>query len=355
MIGPMSYHEYPRRRPASPLLISLVGAVAISTLLGAVALTLAGPDPAARIASLVVVPTLTSTATPTPTETATPSRTPPPSDTATATLEPPPTDTLRPTSTATPSLTPTPTVTPSPTPTFTPWPTPDGQQRRLTVPILMYHHVQVPPEGADVFERDLSVLPDNFAAQLAYLRDNGYTSISLYDLQYALTQGRPLPERPIILTFDDGYIDNYNHAYPLLRQHGFTGTFFIVTDFVDNGNPAYMSWGQIEEMAAAGMDMEPHSRDHADLRHRDHDFLVWQILGPRLTLEAHTGRQPRFFAYPSGHYDEAAVRVLQEAGFWGAVVTAYGVDHSLDEAYALSRIRMRGGYSLATFASLLPW
>jgi peptidoglycan/xylan/chitin deacetylase (PgdA/CDA1 family) len=350
----MSDDEFPRRPPISPVLISLAGAVLISALLAVAALALAGPEPPLRIAGLARTDTPTPSNTPVPTETRTPTVTPTPTDTATPTLTPPPTDTPRPTKTFTPSRTPSPTPTYTATPTFTPWPTPDGVTRTLEVPILMYHHVAVPPPDANIYEIDLSVLPDDFAAQLAYLRENGYTSISLYDLQYALALGNPLPAKPIVITFDDGYADMYTQAYPLLKQYGFTAAFFIVTDFVDMQYPAYLSWAQIEEMASGGMDFGPHSRDHMDLRHRNHDFLVWEILGPRQTLEAHLGRQPRFYAYPSGHYDDAVIQVLKEAGFWGALATAYGSSHSLDDMFTLTRIRVRGGEGLAVFAGMLP-
>jgi peptidoglycan/xylan/chitin deacetylase (PgdA/CDA1 family) len=326
----MSYDEPPRAHVHRPAWISLIGAVLISGILAAGVFLLAGPDAGAQIVELIRTRTPTPTSTPTASRTPTPSRTPLPTDT------------------------PTPTFTPTPTPTFTPWPTPDGQQRQAVVPILMYHHIAVPPPGADVYGRDLSVLPDDFEAQLAYLHDNGYTSISLYDLQYALALGWPLPEKPVIFTFDDGYTDAYDNAYPLLKKYGFTGTFFIITDFVDNQYPAYMSWPQIEAMARDGMDMEPHSRNHVDLDNRDRDYLVWQILGSRETLAAHIGHEPHFFAYPSGHYDNLTIQILKEANFWGSVTTAWGAQHTLDDMYEMTRMRVRGGEPLATFVAALP-
>jgi len=78
----------------------------------------------------------------------------------------------------------------------------------------MYHYISVPPAGSDIYRRDLSVKPAEFEAQLAWLRSQGYQGIRLADLVYNLTQGRPLPEKPVILTFDDGYRDNYANAFP---------------------------------------------------------------------------------------------------------------------------------------------
>ena len=78
----------------------------------------------------------------------------------------------------------------------------------------MYHYISEPPPGADVYRRDLSVAPADFEAQLAWLRDQGYESITLTDLVYNLALGWPLPDEPIVITFDDGYVDNYTNAFP---------------------------------------------------------------------------------------------------------------------------------------------
>ena len=93
--------------------------------------------------------------------------------------------------------------------------------RRLRVPILMYHYVSELPPGADDMRRGLTVTPERFTAHMQFLHDQGYTTISLYDLNDALTKGTPLPPKPIILTFDDGYSDAYTNVFPVLKQFGF--------------------------------------------------------------------------------------------------------------------------------------
>ena len=296
-------------------------------------------------------PTPTNTPTPTPTATNTPTPTQTPTHTATPTL----TNTPPPGVTMTPTWTPSPTLTPTPTFTPTPLPTPDGEARGFKVPLLMYHYISDPPWDADEYRLNLSTRPEDFAAHLAYLKSAGYTGISLYHLLDALTWGRPLPEKPIIITMDDGYRDNYENAFPLLQEYGFTATFFVLTDPIDQQSERYMTWPQIEEMVAAGMDVEPHSKTHPDLRGQDYDFLVWEILGSAQTVEAHTGRYPRFFAYPSGRYDEAVIALLQQIDFWGGVTTWTGLYHTWDDRFELHRIRMSGGDSAAVLAEKLDW
>ena len=221
------------------------------------------------------------------------------------------------------------------------------------MPILMYHHVVEPASGANSVERDLSVLPERFEQQLIYLEEAGYETISSIDLVYHLTLGAPLPDHPIIITFDDGYVDNYTNAFPLLQKYGFSATFYVVTDFVDRGLSRYMTWDQIEEMAAAGMGIGSHSRDHPDMSGKPYEYLVWQILGSQQTLEAHIAGPIRAFSYPSGTYDDLTVQVLRSAHFWSAVTTKQGATHTSDDIFNLSRIRVRGSDSLYLFTKKL--
>jgi peptidoglycan/xylan/chitin deacetylase (PgdA/CDA1 family) len=213
----------------------------------------------------------------------------------------------------------------------------------------MYHRIEDPPPGADAYRRDLSVSPAKFQAQLRYLAQQGYRAITLNDLALHLTVSKPLPPNPIILTFDDGYADAYTAAFPLLQEHGFVGTFFLVTSYLDHRNPDFLSWAQVEEMHAAGMRFEPHSYDHPDLRNRGFQYLVFQTLGPKQAIEARTGEPCRFFAYPSGRYDQFVIDVLHSAGYWGAVLTAQGATHGTDDLFLLRRVRVSGGESLEDF------
>ena len=229
-------------------------------------------------------------------------------------------------------------------------PTPDGVQREVRVPILMYHHIADSPPGADPIRRDLSVSPQAFEAQLRYLVEAGYRPITLRDLIYHLTLGASLPEKPVILTFDDGYENNYTNAYPLLKKYGFVGTFFIVTEPVDRGRAGYMSWAQIEIMSTGGMEIGAHSSTHPDLRGKSVDYIIWQAVGSKEAIEARIQQPVRFFSYPSGRYDEQVVNVLHSANFWGAVTIETGTDQSSRWPFELRRIRVQGSDNLKTFA-----
>ena len=184
---------------------------------------------------------------------------------------------------------------------------------------------------------------------MRYLVGAGYQPITLRDLIYHLTLGSSLPEKPIILTFDDGYEDNYTNAYPLLKKYGFVGTFFIVTEPVDKGRAGYMSWAQIEIMSTHGMEIGAHSYTHPDLRGKSVDYIIWQAVGSKEAIEGRIQRPVRFFSYPSGRYDEQVVNVLHSADFWGAVTIETGTRQSSRQPFELQRIRVQGRDNLKTF------
>ncbi len=271
-----------------------------------------------------------------------PSVTPAPTETATVTATPP--------ATSTPTATLTPTITPTPTRTAAPVPTRDANLRSVHVPILMYHYISVPPPDADIYRLDLSVTPDNFAAQMAYLADQGYHPIRVQDLTDYLLNGTPLPPKPIVLTFDDGYADNYANAFPVLKKFKFPATFFVITQFVDDKKPGYMTWDQLEELAIEGMEIGSHTLDHPDLYGKPRTFQVTEIAGSKLMIEARIGTPVKSFCYPAGHYDLRTIDVLRSTGYLAATTEIQGTLQSTDSLYLLRRIRVRGSYAVSDFA-----
>jgi peptidoglycan/xylan/chitin deacetylase (PgdA/CDA1 family) len=238
-------------------------------------------------------------------------------------------------------LPPTVTAVPTATPTLPLEPTPDGVARTAKVPILMYHYISSPPAGADKYRIDLSTPPELFAAQLDRLRAEGYTTISLYQVMDYLTRGVSLPPKPVVLTFDDGYRDNYEHAFPLLRERGMTGTFFVVTDFIDEQRPDYLAWDMAREMLAGGMSIESHGRNHFTLEGQSDDYLVWQALGSLETIQYELGVRPRFVSYPAGDYDQRTIEIFRSANYWAGLTTEQGTVQSSERPFEFERIRMR--------------
>ena len=294
-----------------------------------------------------------------PTDTASPTHTEPP--TRTATVEPSATATATFTATHTPEPSATPTHTPTPVPTATlipsptTGPTPDAEAlfRQVRVPVLMYHYIEPWPVAPDEIRQGLTVRPEDFAAQMAYLHAQGYETVSLYDLVDALAIGKPLPAKPVVLTFDDGYRSLMDFAVPVLEQYGYTGTVFVVTQLMDEEFPQYLTWAQAEGLYAAGWMIEPHSKTHDQLAGRGRDFQLYQMLGSIQTVEAHIGRTPRFFCYPSGEFDELSIEIAKELHLWGAATVNFGRVHSLSTMHTLPRVRIAGTGTLAEFVAAL--
>lgn len=147
------------------------------------------------------------------------------------------------------------------------------------------------------------------------------------------------------------------NAFPALAERGMVGTFFIITDFASQDREGYAGWQQLREMAAAGMEIGSHSRDHPDLAAKDVDYLVWQALGSQETITAEIGEHPRILAYPAGSYDQLVIDVFRSANYWGAVTTGQGVIQQSDRPFELKRVRIRNTTGVEQLAHLLqaPW
>lgn len=228
------------------------------------------------------------------------------------------------------------------------------------LPIIMYHDVSGVPLD-DIYRAGSNVLPADFSAQLDYLRCAGYTTISMAQLFDAIAGRGALPEKPVILTFDDGYSDHYTEVFSLLRAHNMTGSFAIITGFVEGGGD-YVSWAQIKEMADAGMEMMSHTVTHIDMKTSDDATVAEQLAASRTALEQHTGRAPEFLVYPAGEpfrsgtveRQAAVVSLVEEAGYRGALLAGpSSTAQDPGQPFALNRVRVGESTDLATYAALI--
>ncbi|MGO4272787.1 polysaccharide deacetylase family protein, partial [Paenibacillus sp. TAF58] len=131
------------------------------------------------------------------------------------------------------------------------------QQHEIAIPVLNYHSIGVEPGNTYVLH------PDMFARQMDYLSAHHFTPLTLGDFELIIEKKQPSPERPVLLTFDDGYANNAEVALPILQRHGFPATLFLSPGFI--GQPGYLSWPQVQELSAAGWEIAPHSMTHPHL------------------------------------------------------------------------------------------
>ncbi len=223
----------------------------------------------------------------------------------------------------------------------------------VTIPVLMYHYIRVNPNPADKVGFNLSVTPKNFASQMDYLVSHGYHTITLDELGASLLGTVPLPQKPIVITFDDGYRDSYRSAWPILRQRNLKAVNFIITGFVDG--PNYLSWGEIADMKNSGVfTFGSHTVNHSALTYLGIERIRKEVGDSKNILQAHLGYQINWFAYPYGNVNEKVAEVVNQTGYIGAFGTNNGTYHNTEAMYTLPRIRIGGGDNVQTFAAKLP-
>ena len=221
----------------------------------------------------------------------------------------------------------------------------------VTVPILMYHYIRYYNNSADRLGDDLSVNPDDFRAQMDYLKANGYHPVDFDDLRGYLHGTQVLPSRPVILTFDDGYADFYTTAYPILAQHNFKAVSYVVPGFLDHAG--YMTPGQVLELDRDGIQIASHTWSHRDLTTLPLDQLKAELQSSRAYLEQLIGHPVLDFCYPAGRFDAAVEQAVAEAGYQTATTTQLGYRHSLGDAVTWARVRVHGAEGLEVFAHML--
>jgi peptidoglycan/xylan/chitin deacetylase (PgdA/CDA1 family) len=222
---------------------------------------------------------------------------------------------------------------------------------QVRVPILEYHYIRVNPDRRDRIGFNLSVTPDDFAAQMDWLKASGFHPVDLNELRAYLHDKQALPPRPVVLTFDDGYRDFYSTAFPILQAHGFKAVSYVVPGFLDR--PNYMSRGDVVTIDRAGMEIAAHTMNHVDLTRANGPQLVQQVDGSRTALEQLIGHPVLDFCYPSGMFNPTVVASIQQAGFESATTEQPGIQHAWGSRHTWTRVRVNGGEALDQFVASL--
>ncbi|MEC4683895.1 MAG: glycosyltransferase [Nitrospirota bacterium] len=224
--------------------------------------------------------------------------------------------------------------------------------------VLMYHRV------SDSTEPDiLNTPPFMFNRQMEWLRDEGYRVLSSEEAMRGLLEGS-LPPRSVLITFDDGYRDNFTEAYPVLRKSGFPAVIFPSTDFVlgVSGHPRYRNWAkpveyltpeQIREMAENGIDFGSHGKTHAHFPGLSRPEAGIELKESRKHLEGWTGKAVTLFAYPNGLYTGEHMGLLESLDFRGAFTTHAGTNTKETHRFELRRTEISGKDSLEDFSMKL--
>jgi peptidoglycan/xylan/chitin deacetylase (PgdA/CDA1 family) len=221
-------------------------------------------------------------------------------------------------------------------------------ERAIPVPILMYHLVASPPAGVPY--PGLYVPKGEFAAEMQWLAQRGYRAVTLERVYDHWRDGRPLPPRPIVLSFDDGYRSVYLNALPALRRRRWPGVLNLAVK-----NERH-SWGLlprvIRVLLRSGWELDSHTIEHRDLTALGAADLKREVAGSRRLLRSQFRVPVNFFCYPSGRYDDAVIAAVQAAGYLGATSTRYGLARP-SELWTLARVRVSGGDGASGLAAKL--
>lgn len=236
-----------------------------------------------------------------------------------------------------------------------------GHHTQLGVPVLCYHDLQ--PKAIN----DMVNTPKNFEEHLKWLKDHGYKSLTLDQLAAGMKRKNSLPEKAVVITFDDGYEGVYKYGYPLLKKYGFNATLFLVTSKMGDRTPpmSHLTWTEVAEMDKSGVvQAEVHAcKLHVKLgqklkqeetEKKPTRDIAEDLRNAKVEIQRHTGRKVDYVAWPYGDYTKDLIALALKDGFVGMINTEYGINSPGGDIRRIKRIRMSSGYdTLSRFESKL--
>ncbi len=227
----------------------------------------------------------------------------------------------------------------------------------LQIPILMYHMVA---ETKDTNESKYCCSPGKFKNQMDYLKKTGYKVIGLNELVNTIKNRDQLHRKSVVITLDDGYMDNWENAFPILHEFGFPATVFVISKLLGHTNEwmqeenskrlKLLGWSELKKMVANGITIGAHTKTHPLLTGIDADSATEEIRGAKHDLEDRLGMSIDFFAYPYGKMNETVKQIVKDAGYEAACSTVPGFNCNEQDLYSLRRIDIYGTDSMFQFA-----
>lgn len=226
---------------------------------------------------------------------------------------------------------------PLPSSEFLPFYQKPAENAVIKFPIFNYHHIRPMPDVASstISDRAFTVTPEGFEAHLKYFQDNGYQAVSVYDLLDYFDTGKPLPDKAVAITFDDGYYGQYRWAFPLLKKYGMTATFFIIVNNV--GKPDVLTWDEIKTMSDNGMIIGSHTLSHPNLTSISDGQARNELIESKKVLEEKISKQVDLLAYPGGNYNAHVIDLVKEVGYQAAAGVYKIIDQSPKARFAIRR------------------
>lgn len=204
---------------------------------------------------------------------------------------------------------------------------------RYTVPILTYHSINY-GKGSHF------VTPENFAKQMEYIKNKGYKVITLDELVRSIKNKERLQTNRVVITFDDGYKDNLEYAYPVLMKYGFPATIFIISGYINN-DKRILTWDQVRAMSGGGISFGSHTKNHFYLGSaEDEKAILDEVGGSKKIIESEIGITVDYLCYPTGGFNEKVKEIVKDVGYKGACTTNRGFAEFNNDVYELKRIKV---------------
>jgi peptidoglycan/xylan/chitin deacetylase (PgdA/CDA1 family) len=202
------------------------------------------------------------------------------------------------------------------------------------VPVMMYHSID---DQENVTK--LSVSPETFELQMAFLHKHKYNVVSLDKVISYLEKKEKIPARTVAITFDDGFYNNYKYAYPVLKKYNFPATLFMITSKI--GQDGWCGWKELKEMSDSGLiTIGSHTVNHKWLPTMGTEQLKRELADSKAALENGLGKKVDYLCYPIGAHDDRVERLTKEAGYKAAVATNPGRISPEEDVYAIKRIKI---------------
>ncbi|MGH7203070.1 MAG: polysaccharide deacetylase family protein [Candidatus Levyibacteriota bacterium] len=209
----------------------------------------------------------------------------------------------------------------------------------LNVPVIMYHHIEPLDIATQLGHEPLTVDSGIFENQVKYLVDHKYQTITLEDLITALRNHGTLPEKSVVITVDDGYIDDYTYGFMMAKKYHIIMNFMIPTGLI--GQPDYMTWDHLKEMATSPYaKIYNHTTSHAALGLIDQDKIIQEVTNANQELQKNLGIKNDIVVYPYGSYSDMAIDTLKQLGMVAAVSTDPGTNECTSNIMKLPRVRV---------------
>jgi len=212
--------------------------------------------------------------------------------------------------------------------------------------ILAYHCIDYEKNNG------LKVPKEQFRRQMKYIKDNGYCTITLDELYKFMLNNKPIPEKSVVITFDDGYIDNYKNAYPILKEFNLKATIFVISKTIDK-RKAYMTSNQLKELQANGIDIQSHTLDHEELTTLSYKQQLNTLKESKISLEKILGETVNYIAYPYAKYNNDTIKATMNAGYAMGFILGGTVARKDDGIYTLRRMCVIPSDSMDVFRSRL--